>query len=107
MPRAFDMSTRNIQKQLVKAISDVRDGTIDTKTGNTMISGYKAIMYGNQLQAGEERLEVDRRLAENMEALNEYIRNGGTLPDLQEVENHEKAELQGIESVSGGLQESQ
>lgn len=93
MPRALDLNTKTVQRLILKTVKDVQDGEIDTKKGNTMISGYRAILYGNHLKATEERIEIDRRLAENMEQLNSFISRGGTFPAYQEVEKHEETEL--------------
>lgn len=93
MPRATDLSTKTIQKLILKTVKDVQDGAVDTKKGNTMISGFRAVLYGNHLKATEERIEIDRRLAENMEQLNHFISQGGTFPVYQEVEKHEETEL--------------
>ena len=55
MPRAAKLDTTTVKKMLAGVAKEVKDGTLDPKKANCMISAFKAILYGNQLENTERR----------------------------------------------------
>lgn len=78
MPRAVKLDNETMQKAIWNTIVQMKKGEISTKVGNSIISGCKAIMYGNQLTAQQKKVDELEKLVENMEQLKDLQQNGVT-----------------------------
>lgn len=92
MARAPDMSTQAVKRLLFSIIAAVKKGEIDAKTGNCMIGGCRAVLYANQIENSERRVEADEQLIQRIDEMLEAQRTGGKLPDnfIEGVEVYEE-----------------
>lgn len=78
MPRAIKLDTETMKRLLVSVAKNVKDGELKPSQGNCMISAYRAVIYGNQVIAQEERNKLEQALLEHMERLEECQNGGAT-----------------------------
>ena len=79
MPRAAKAGYRHSKKLLAGVAKEVKEGSLDPKKANCMISAFKAILYGNQLENTERRLAVDEAIAEYQKQMIEYMEGKKTV----------------------------
>lgn len=84
MPRAAKLDTGTIKKLLAGVAKEVKEGSLDPKKANCMISAFKAILYGNQLENTERRLAVDEAIAEYQKQMIEYMEGKRPLPPMND-----------------------
>lgn len=83
MPRAVNLDdTYTVKKLIMRTIGKIEKGEITAAQGNACIAGYRAILYGTQIDNTERRLVVDERLADNMDVMRDYLEGRVSLPAL-------------------------
>lgn len=84
MPRALKFDNDTVKKLLARVAKKVEDGSLDTKKANCMISAFRAILYGNQIDNAERRIVVDESIAEYQKQLVDYLDGKSPLPPMRD-----------------------